>query len=78
MDSAKQDGSDTWITTKVKADLLCEKDIPGSDIKVGTSKGRVSLASDVAVTPAQKNHAVCIAQNVNGVESVISDGMKTE
>ncbi|KAK4073554.1 hypothetical protein Purlil1_13016 [Purpureocillium lilacinum] len=68
MDCAKQDGSDTWITAKVKSNLLFDKGIPGSDIKVGTSKGRVSLASDVVVSPVQKNQAVCIAQKVKGVE----------
>ena len=35
---AKESVSDTWITTKVKADLLTEKGIPGSDIKVETNK----------------------------------------
>lgn len=38
VDNAKQEGSDTWITTKVKADLLTEKGIPGSDIKSRPAK----------------------------------------
>ena len=44
----KEATSDTWITTKVKSDLLTEKGIPGSDIKVETNKGVVSLSSTTA------------------------------
>ena len=51
---AKEATSDTWITTKVKADLVTEKGIPGTDIKVETNKGVVSLSSMVPVTEAQK------------------------
>nr|BFE94100.1 BON domain-containing protein [Pseudomonas brassicacearum subsp. brassicacearum] len=52
---AKEDVSDTWITTKVKADLVTEKKgIPGTDIKVETNKGVVSLSSMTKVTDAQK------------------------
>ncbi|MGK0150062.1 BON domain-containing protein [Pseudomonas putida] len=78
VDNAKQEGSDTWITTKVKADLLTEKGIPGSDIKVETSQGVVSLSSDVAVTQSQKEEAVRITKNIKGVKSVMSDGLKAE
>lgn len=78
VDNAKQEGSDTWITTKVKADLLTEKGIPGSDIKVETSQGVVSLSSDVKVTESQKAEAVRITKNIKGVKSVMSDGLKAE
>ncbi|QCI10675.1 BON domain-containing protein [Pseudomonas putida] len=78
VDNAKQEGSDTWITTKVKADLVTEKGIPGTDIKVETSQGVVSLSSDVAVTQAQKEEAVRITKNIKGVKSVMSDGLKAE
>ncbi|WP_333776062.1 BON domain-containing protein [Streptomyces sp. IBSBF 3136] len=78
VDSAKQEATDTWITTKVKADLLTEKGVPGSDIKVETSQGVVSLSSDVAVTESQKAMAVRIAKNIKGVRSVMSDGLKAE
>lgn len=74
----KQDTSDTWITTKVKADLLTEKDIPGSDIKVETNRGVVSLSSDVAITESQKQVAVEISQQIEGVKSVTAAGLKTE
>ena len=75
---AKEATADTWITTKVKADLLTEKGIPGSDIKVETNKGVVSLSSTVAVTDAQKATAVEIAKKIEGVQAVSADGLKAE
>ena len=58
--------------------LLTEKGIPGSDIKVETSQGVVSLSSDVKVTESQKEEAVRITKNIKGVKSVMSDGLKAE
>jgi len=75
---AKEATSDTWITTKVKADLMTEKGVPGSDIKVETNKGVVSLSSDVAVTDSQKEMAVAIAKKIKGVKAVSADGLKSE
>ena len=75
---AKETTSDTWITTKVKADLVTEKGIPGTDIKVETNKGVVSLSSTVPVTEAQKTTAVKIAEKVKGVTAVAADGLKAE
>ena len=74
---AKEATSDTWITTKVKADLVTEKGIPGTDIKVETNKGVVSLSSDVAVSESQKDMAVAIAKKIKGVQAVSADGLKT-
>ena len=74
----KEDASDTWITTKVKADLLTEKGIPGTDIKVETKKGVVALSSDTVLTDAQKKTAVTIAKNIKGVKAVSADGLKSE
>ncbi|WP_095159745.1 MULTISPECIES: BON domain-containing protein [Pseudomonas] len=74
---AKEATSDTWITTKVKADLVTEKGIPGTDIKVETNKGVVSLSSDVAVSSSQKDMAVAIAKKIKGVQAVSADGLKT-
>ena len=75
---AKEATSDTWITTKVKADLVTEKGIPGTDIKVETNKGVVSLSSMVPVTEAQKDIAVAIAKKIKGVTAVSADGLKAE
>ncbi|WPN46477.1 BON domain-containing protein [Pseudomonas sp. P8_241] len=74
----KQDTSDTWITTKVKSDLMTEKGIPGTDIKVETNKGVVSLSSTVAVTKSQKDTAVAITKKIEGVKAVSADGLKAE
>lgn len=74
----KQDTSDTWITTKVKADLLTEKGIPGSDIKVETKNGVVSLSSDVKVTETQKSTAVAITKKIKGVKGVTAEALKAE
>ncbi|EJM90425.1 putative periplasmic or secreted lipoprotein [Pseudomonas sp. GM74] len=75
---AKEATSDTWITTKVKADLMTEKGIPGSDIKVETNKGVVSLSSTTAVTDSQKEMAVAITKKIKGVKAVSADGLKAE
>jgi hyperosmotically inducible protein len=69
------DASDTWITAKVKADLMYEKGIPGSDIKVETSSGVVSLSSTVVLTDAQKEAAVAITKKIQGVRAVSVDGL---
>ena len=75
---AKEAVSDTWITTKVKADLVTEKGVPGTDIEVETKKGVVSLSSKVAVTDSQKETAVAIAKKVKGVKGVMADGLEAE
>lgn len=74
-DKAEVAGSDTWITTKVKANLMTEKGIPGSDIVVETNQGVVSLSG--SVTKAQKATAVAIAKKTKHVKSVSADGLKT-
>ncbi|WP_449431136.1 BON domain-containing protein [Pseudomonas putida] len=74
----KEATSDTWITTKVKSDLMTEKGIPGSDIKVETNKGVVSLSSTTAVTDSQKEMAIAITKKIKGVTAVSADGLKAE
>ena len=78
MTEAKEATSDTWITTKVKSDLMTEKGIPGTDIKVETNKGVVSLSSMTVLTDAQKATAVQIAKNIKGVKAVSADGLKAQ
>ncbi|WP_225775322.1 BON domain-containing protein [Pseudomonas sp. Marseille-Q5115] len=77
VEQAKEATSDTWITTKVKSDLVTEKGIPGTDIKVETNKGVVSLSSTVALSEAQKDTAVMITKKIKGVKAVSADGLKT-
>jgi hyperosmotically inducible protein len=43
MTKAEEATSDTWITTKVKSDLLTEKGIPGTDIKVKPTRVSCSV-----------------------------------
>ncbi|SEP11929.1 MULTISPECIES: BON domain-containing protein [unclassified Pseudomonas] len=74
----KEDVSDTWITTKVKADLATEAGMPATDIKVETNKGVVSLSSTTVLTDAQKERAVMITKNIKGVKDVSADGLKSE
>lgn len=61
--------TDTWITTKVKSDLLATKDVSGTDIKVETSNGLVSLSGSVA-TQAEHDKAVEVAKAIKGVKKV--------
>lgn len=69
-----QPGSDTWITTKVKADLLTTKDVSGLDLKVETVNGVVSLSGDVA-SKAEADRAISVAQGIEGVTRVDSSGI---
>lgn len=75
---AKQETSDTWVTTKVKADILTEKGLPGGDIDIQTQNGVVTLSSPVPVTEAQKHIAVAIAKRIKGVRDVSATGLKAE
>ena len=76
MDS-NQPGSDTWITTKVKAELATTKGVESTDISVKTVNGVVTLIgvldSDIAV---QK--AVAAAKSIRGVTQVDSSGLKAK
>ena len=67
--------SDTWITTKVKADLLASSDVSGLEISVETSNGTVSLSGDVQ-TRAQAQRAEAIARGIEGVTSVDTSQLK--
>ena len=60
------------------AALLTEKGIPGSDIKVETNKGVVSLSSTTAITESQKKMAIDITKKIKGVKAVSADGLKAE
>jgi osmotically-inducible protein OsmY len=60
---------DTWLTSKVKTQLLTTKDVSGNSIKVVTENGEVFLMGLVSETEA--NRAVDVARNISGVERVI-------
>ncbi len=61
--------SDSWITGKVKAQLLADDDVKGSDISVSTTAGVVTL-SGVVSTASMRKEATEIASKVEGVKKV--------
>lgn len=68
-EQSQQPVSDTWITTKVKADLLATQDVSGLDISVETVNGVVKLSGTVD-NQAQFDKAVAVSQGIDGVLSV--------
>jgi len=74
--SSDQPGTDTWITTKVKAELMTTKDIPSTEISVTTTNGVVMLAG-VVDTKAQVEKSIAVAKAVKGVQKVDSSALKS-
>lgn len=70
---SQQPVSDTWITTKVKTELMSADDVSGTDIKVETVNGVVKLSGSVDKKQAEK--AASIARNVDGVKKVDTTGL---
>ncbi|MGO1003111.1 BON domain-containing protein [Lysobacter sp. CA196] len=66
--------SDTWITTKVKAELLAAKGVSGTDINVETVNGVVKLSGHVD-GKAEAAKAVDVARKVDGVKNVDSTAL---
>ncbi len=66
---SSQPASDTWITTKVKTDLMATADVPGTTIDVETVNGTVKLAGTVD-NKASADKAVAVAKKIKGVKSV--------
>jgi hyperosmotically inducible protein len=65
----KEATSDTWITTKVKSQLLADDVGRGTEIKVETTRGVVQLTG-ILPTKDAVEHAKDIAAKVEGVKSV--------
>ncbi|MFA5121946.1 BON domain-containing protein [Zavarzinia sp.] len=63
--------SDSWITTKVKSNLLTDFSLNGLSIGVETVNGIVYL-SGVVRSEAQRDKAVEIARSISGVQKVVS------
>jgi hyperosmotically inducible protein len=63
---------DSWITTKVKSDMLADKDISSRNISVKTTRGVVTLTG-TAATSQESNKAAEIARAVAGVSAVEND-----
>lgn len=60
---------DSWITTKVKADLLATEATKGLDINVTTTNGVVTLSGKLD-SKAEVDQAVALARAIKGVKSV--------
>ena len=63
--------SDSWISTKVKSNLVTDFSLNGFSIGVETVNGIVYL-SGVVRSEAQRDKAVEIARSISGVQKVVS------
>ncbi|WP_226467486.1 BON domain-containing protein [Luteimonas panaciterrae] len=69
--------SDSWITTKVKTELLAARDVSGLKIDVETVNGQVKLSGAVK-TQMQVDRAIAVARSVKGVKDVDSSALTVE
>ncbi|MBJ3815330.1 divisome-associated lipoprotein YraP [Shimwellia pseudoproteus] len=60
--------SDTWITTKIRSQLLASDQVKSSNVKVTTENGEVFLLG--LVTPTEGKAAADMASRVSGVKHV--------
>ena len=61
--------NDTWISTKVRAQLLTDKSVPSSQVRVVTENGSVYLMG--MVSQQQGDNAANLARNISGVTRVV-------
>ncbi|QBQ63358.1 divisome-associated lipoprotein YraP [Actinobacillus indolicus] len=64
-----QISQDSWITTKVKSQLLVNNEVKATEVKVITENGEVFLMGSLSNT--QANAAADVARNVSGVAKVV-------
>jgi hyperosmotically inducible protein len=74
---SEQPVSDTWITTKVKADLATTEGVKSTDISVETTNGVVTLIG-VLESSTAVDKAIAVAQGIKGVVRVDSSGLKVK
>lgn len=67
--SSLTSASDSWITTKIKTQMLATQDLQSGTIKVVTDNGTVYLMG--VVSKDQADMAVDIARQVSGVQKVV-------
>jgi len=63
---------DAWITTKVKSEMVADKDVKAHKIDVDTKNGVVTLTGTVE-SWQEANKATDIARSVKGVTAVEND-----
>jgi hyperosmotically inducible protein len=73
--TAERVGSDSWITTKVKSEILASSFTQGVDVSVKTTHGVVVLRGALA-NQAAVDHVKDIAGKVEGVKSVDASALK--
>jgi hyperosmotically inducible protein len=73
---SEQPGTDAWITTKVKTELMTTKGVPSTDISVTTNNGVVML-SGVLDNKAQVQKSVAVAKAVKGVRNVDASALSS-
>ena len=76
MDS-EQPVTDTWITTKVKADLATTDGVKSTDISVNTTNGVVTLIG-VLDSKTAVDKAIAVAKGIKGVTDVDASGLKAK
>ncbi len=69
--------SDTWITTKVKAELATTKGVKSTEVGVKTVDGVVTLTGVLPSSTAVKK-AVAITKSIKGVKDVDDSGLKAK
>lgn len=73
----KRTVSDSWITTKVKSELLADSVSKGFDVSVKTKNGVVMLSGNLANNDAI-DHVKDVAAKVDGVKSVDTSGLSVK
>lgn len=76
MDS-EQPVTDTWITTKVKADLATTDGVKSTEISVETVNGVVTLIG-VLDSKTGVEKAIAVAKGIKGVVDVDASGLKAK
>jgi osmotically-inducible protein OsmY len=61
--------NDTWLTSKIKTQMLTDPNIPGSRIKVVTENGIVYLLG--LLTKQEAAQATALVQGVSGVQKIV-------
>jgi len=69
--------SDSWITTKVKSELLADSVSKGFEVSVTTKHGVVTLSGNLASNDAI-DHVKDVAAKVDGVKSVDTSGLSVK
>lgn len=76
MANSDQPVTDSWITTKVKAELATTDGVKSADVSVKTVDGVVTLTGMLS-TPLAVKKAIAAAESIKGVKKVDHDALKS-